>query len=273
MSDNGAPEALLAAARGAAYGLLAAGWRYPDAELLTLLGEPARWDDWPATLATLDPAAARALETVASYWLHGAGGAGHAGSAHLDLLRHTYVTLVGHAVRGTCPPYELEYDRGEIYQQAAGLADLGGFYAAFGLELARGAAERADHVSVQCEFMAVLCAKESNARATGNGNGSDTCADAQRTFLRDHLGRWLPAFAHRVQQADADGFYATLAAFASAFIDGECRRFEIPLGPPLLQLRAVDPVKDVEINCDGAETCGAGGGEPLVQLGLAVGTD
>jgi hypothetical protein len=81
---------------------------------------------------------------------------------------------------------------------------------------------------------------------------AETSFDAQRAFLRDHLARWLPAFCARVMSADGDGLYGRLARLAAALVEAECRCFEIAAGPQYLELRAVDPNADANINCDGS---------------------
>lgn len=149
------------------------------------------------------------------------------------------------------------------------LADVAGFYSAFGIELTREGHERPDHVSVECEFMSLLTAKEAHAALDGGGPEARTIVrDAQRSFLEDHLARWLPAFARRLVRADADGFYGSIGGLADAFIRVECRRLDAAAGSSLLELRPVDPERDTAIRC-GPETgvpgAGAGG---LVQLGL-----
>ena len=187
-------------------------------------------------------------------------------------LQDTYHRLFGHAVRGACPPYEMEYGQGEIVQQAPLLADITGFYAAFGLELPPAVHERADHVSVECEFMSVLATKEAWARDSGISEAVEVIHDAQARFLEDHLGRWLPALSRRMEEADPDGFYGELARYAASFIEEECTRFGIDVGPPLLDLRPADPAADATISCGAEESCPGGREEPLVQLGIDRGS-
>jgi TorA maturation chaperone TorD len=162
----------------------------------------------------------------------------------------------------------MEYGQGEIVQQAPILADITGFYAAFGLEMPPTVHERADHVSVECEFMSILATKEAWAVESVNQEAVEIFRDAQARFLEDHLGRWLPALARRIEEADPNGFYGELGGFAASFIAEECVRFGIPVGPPLLELRPIDPTADATISCGVEESCPDGRKEPLVQLGI-----
>ena len=190
-------------------------------------------------------------------------GAEHDGAS---VHQETFNRLFGHAVRGKCPPYELEYGRSEIIQQTSFLADVTGFYAAFGMEVHQDTDDRADHVAVESEFMKLLCAKEAYAIEQRSADHVDICITAQRDFLKDHLARWLPAFTHRVRRADPQGFYGALAGFASTYVAAECRRFDITAGPHAVELRPSDPVLDTSISCGPAPSGAGDAGDALVQL-------
>lgn len=256
-SDQAAAEV-----RAGLYALLAAAWRYPDSLLVSRLRQSGVLD---FNVGTLECAA---VQTAMSELHRMQSGIRHrTESSVLRELGGAHVRLFGHAVRGTCPPYELEYGRGEIIQQTADLADLAGFYSAFGLELDETACERADHVAVELEFMCVLCSKEAWGCKHGEPELAERCSDARRLFLRDHLARWLPAFAHRVAALDQDGFYGRAASLAAALIVEECRMFDIEAGPQWLELRPADPQRDTEIDCE-SSGCGGAGDEKLVQIGM-----
>ena len=256
----------LSRARAAAYGLIAHVFRYPDRDDLSTLVDPGRWERWPEVLQDLDGQMTRPLQSVQDVVRSLAD---CSDDAHRE-VQHRYDELFGHAVRGRCPAYEMEYGRNEIIRQASDLADLAGFYRAFGLEAADGANGRPDHITAECEFMGALCAKEAHAHAQGDKKNADICLDAERAFLRDHLARWLPALAHRVQAADGDGLFGARARVADAFVTAECSHFDIHAGPPTLELKRPDPVLDTQISC-GPTDCGTGrADEQLVQLGTGT---
>lgn len=250
---NASDEAV-AAARGAAYGLIAAGFRYPDRALLDQFAASQHWAEWPAVLRELDGKAGEALQRLRERLPEARS---EADNAPNDELLTAFVHLFSHTVRGKCPPYELEYGQSEIIQRASDLADIGGFYVAFGLRIADEYDDRVDHVSVECEYMSVLCRKEAHALSVDDAVMLEVCRAAQRRFLKDHLGQWLPAFAHRVCKADADGFYAMMAGFADAFIDGECSRLDVTKGPQLLSVREADVEEETNIECGVPDLGGA----------------
>jgi DMSO reductase family type II enzyme chaperone len=161
----------------------------------------------------------------------------------LEAFQNAYVTAFGHAARGDCPLNEIEYGdlKADPLFQPHRLADLAAFYRAFGLEVADEAAERPDHLGMELEFMSVLAAKEAYARE--HQWDDEHCAvlrDAQKKFLREHLGRWAPAFARRLARAAAEESLAALAVFTGEFIAAECARFGVAAGSEDLLLRPVD---------------------------------
>jgi len=138
---------------------------------------------------------------------------------------------------------EIEYGdiKADPLFQPHRLADLGAFYAAFGLEMSPDAAERQDHVCIELEFMSVLAAKEAFAHEHQlDEEQREVCCDAQRAFLREHLGRWTPAFTRRLGRLAGDNALTALAEFTREFIVADCARFHVTPGSEDLLLRPID---------------------------------
>ena len=164
-----------------------------------------------------------------------------------DSFLNAYLAAFGHAARGSCPLNEIEYGdiKADPLFQPHRLADLAAFYRAFGLEVTEDAGERHDHICLELEFLCVLAAKE--AYAVEHQLDSDQlaqCRDAQKKFLREHLGRWTPAFARRLAAATNDPALRALAEFTRAFVESECVRFGVNPGSEELSLRPVDEAAD-----------------------------
>ena len=246
------------------YALLANAWRYPEPALIETLRNGGNGAFPPTLRDDFGESVIAPLRRLAKLFDEFRD---DSDDEILSMLRAEHARLFGHSVRGTCPPYELEYGRSEIIQQTAELADLSGFYGAFGLDLRESSFERGDHIAVECEFLSILCAKQAWGLREGSVKLAETCWDAQRLFLRDHLSRWSPALAHRVMKADPEGFHGRIAALMSAWLEWECRQFDILLGPQWLELRPADPETDAAIDCD-TGGCGPGATERLVQLGV-----
>jgi len=165
-----------------------------------------------------------------------------------------YLAAFGHAARGRCPLNEIEYGdiKADPLFQPHRLADLTAFYRAFGLEVAEDADERHDHICLELEFMCVLAAKEAYALEHQlDSEALSVCRDAQKRFLREHLGRWTPAFARRLARMAADSPLGSFANFTRAFIENECARFGVPPGSEELLLRPVDEAAESMCNSCG----------------------
>lgn len=139
-------------------------------------------------------------------------------------LASAHSALFGPNLTPDCPPYETQFRETHIFQQAQMLADIAGFYKAFGLDVSENAHERADHLSVELEFMGTLCLKEWHALASGREGNAEVCRDAQKKFLGDHLGVWAGAFAEGLAGRAAGTPYAGVAGELNAFVRDECAR-------------------------------------------------
>jgi DMSO reductase family type II enzyme chaperone len=172
-------------------------------------------------------------------------------------LQAAYGQLFGHTARGAVPPYETEYGEDSQFQPQREMSDLAAFFRAFGLARRPDARERADHVACECEFMLVLARKEAWALEASDAVMVEATRGAARLFLRDHLGRWAPAFGRKLAREDSEGFYGALGCLGTVFVEAECRRAGVAAGPPLLRLRSTE-TPDVPMACGaGGEACGS----------------
>jgi DMSO reductase family type II enzyme chaperone len=153
--------------------------------------------------------------------------------APLDTLRAQYEKVFGIVVPKDCPPYETEYyPSQETFGRSQHLADVAGFYRAFGIGLAQSVRERPDHLALELEFMAFLLLKKRMTYAAGDhdpaaGEQASICEQAHRDFFRDHLAWWVPAFAGNLRRKLHDGYLHALAEVLAAWVPAECRRLEI----------------------------------------------
>jgi DMSO reductase family type II enzyme chaperone len=171
-------------------------------------------------------------------------------------LASRYRLFFGHTARGQIPPYETEYGNEALFQQPQELGDLMGFYRAFGLALKSGTHERPDHVSCECEFLMFLALKEAYAQEQDNREMLAETRKAEKLFLRDHLGRFLPTFVTQLTREDPSGFYSTLGELCLRFVAAECARLHVTLGLANLGLRPADDSR-VPMACGSETECGA----------------
>lgn len=121
-------------------------------------------------------------------------------------------------------PYEGSYELDPV-RQGRQLADVAGFYGAFGAEAHGPAAERPDHVGCELEFLAFLELERLLLAESGDEAGADLVDEIEGTFVRDHAGRWLPAFFGEVRQAARAGSaFAALAALGELVVADELER-------------------------------------------------
>lgn len=119
---------------------------------------------------------------------------------------HTF--LFGRHVR--VPPYESSYVLEPGTDRSTHLAEIGGLYAAFGLTVASAHPDMPDHLGAECELLAVLLAKEAYAVARGWASRAKVTRRARRKLVVEHLQRWLPAFAERLEKHHRQPFYPTV---------------------------------------------------------------
>lgn len=139
-------------------------------------------------------------------------------------IEQAHVELFGLSISKTCPPYGGEYyPNRDITYRSQRLADVAGFYRAFGLERAGSARERLDHLSFEAEFMQILVVRQLYAQRNRlPAEAVEICRDAQRRFFVDHLGWWLPAFGVQLEaRAESFPFYASLGRLARGWAAAE----------------------------------------------------
>jgi len=135
--------------------------------------------------------------------------------------------------------YETEFGLPHEFRQSQELADIAGFYQAFGFKVGGTVRERPDHLAVELEFMYVLALKEAYATTNGSQEQVEICREAQGKFLGDHLGRWIGLFAKSLSQSSLDGPYLALAQFAAAYVEADAKGLGLRLEQP--QLAGISP--------------------------------
>jgi putative dimethyl sulfoxide reductase chaperone len=140
----------------------------------------------------------------------------------LSDLTAEYDRVFGLVFTRDCPPHETDYCANEEpFFRAQQMADVAGFYRAFGLDVAHDRPERPDHIALEFEFMGFLLAKErlaADGNATYDGEQATICRTAQHSFLADHLAWWVPSYATGLRRKAGDGPYAALARILAALM-------------------------------------------------------
>ena len=228
-------------ARAALYRLLGAAFAYPGPERCA---EIARLADTIVETPLADARIAPALSALA----------GAARDADSPTVAAEHVFLFERQVH--CSPHEGSYgDAPQLAGKAALLADISGFYMAFGLTPSTGEPEVEDHIVAELEFMSALAVKEAWAIAEGQAEGLGVTRQAQLAFLADHLGRWAATFAEAIEAATPLAYYTTAAALLSLWVGAECER--VGAAPQRVAGRlGLDPMQAETFTCPmaGAES-------------------
>jgi len=120
-----------------------------------------------------------------------------------------------------CPPYETLFGNDHVFAQTQVMGDIAGFYRAFGVELSKDIHERLDHLSVEFEFMHFLAYKESYSRCHDGADKTQIVLDAQKKFVKNHIGRWVPLFCRMLVKKAASGLYKHVADVMAEWMDFE----------------------------------------------------
>ncbi|MCC6381892.1 MAG: molecular chaperone TorD family protein [Dehalococcoidia bacterium] len=132
-----------------------------------------------------------------------------------------------------CPLFESAFVCDQPAQQTALMADVAGFYRAFGVDTPGGGI-RPDDIRAELDFMAFLCRKEVYAILHLGAPRTRQTVRAERLFLAEHLGRWAPGLGLRVvARAEGSAFYLALGSALRLWVDEECARLGADPGAPL----------------------------------------
>ena len=212
-------------ARCDAYRFIAAGLRDPDGQQPPGLEAEALASAARSLGRPLTPLRRRAIRRIASREARAA----------------EHRAIFGHVVDDGCPTYETEYGRRHLFGQAQELADIAGFYAAVGLRPGP-ASERPDHLACELEFLAVAALKEARAVVRGDDELATRTSEMAGVFVRDHVGRWLPAFAALVERRAPGSGYAALAAEAAELVADQA--VELGVQPERLGTADLRPIDE-----------------------------
>lgn len=86
-------------------------------------------------------------------------------------------------------------------------ADVSGFYKACGMRVVK---EMPDHISVELEFLSLLCFKEAYAVMNNQAENADISRDLRNRFIKDHLDSWLDKLLNRLRRDSDYSFYIWL---------------------------------------------------------------
>ena len=168
-----------------------------------------------------------------------AGVAALAAHADPEVLVPEYTRLFSLSSSQDCPTFETAFACSQPAEQTSLMADVAGFYRAFGVDTG-GNGLRPDDIRVELEFMAYLCRKQLYAVEHLGAPRVAQVNRAMRMFLGEHLGRWAPGLGRNIAaNANGNAFYAAVGMGLTLWLEEEflrlkvtpANRFEAPLMP------------------------------------------
>lgn len=95
-------------------------------------------------------------------------------------------------------------------------------YRELGLARAGVTHESEDHLAVELEAMALLCARQGNALRAGSLPEASWWLEQQSRLLNDHLLQWVPSFVERVEALAQTDLYKCFACLTEEFLKQDC---------------------------------------------------
>jgi TorA maturation chaperone TorD len=139
----------------------------------------------------------------------------------LSDLQSEHRRVFSNVITLDCPPYETLFGNDHVFAQSHVMGDISGFYKAFGVELSKDIHERLDHLSVEFEFMHFLAYKESYSRCHDVIEKTQIVVDAQKKFVKNHIGRWVPLFCRMLTKKADSGLFKLVADMTADWMDFE----------------------------------------------------
>ena len=145
----------------------------------------------------------------------------------IEKIMNEFVDVFGHTLSKQIAPYALEHlKNSDVFFRTQKLADLNGFYKAFGMEVE--SIERADHISTQTEFLSFLLLKELLAVQNDLHDEKEVCEKAFADFNNDHFLDWVDMLAENLATHVDSRFYSVVGRFLREFLRIEISQLETP---------------------------------------------
>lgn len=208
-----------AISRSSIYKVLAKAFDYPDADVFATLMSGELTDNLHYLLEACNfNGAIQSFEPALQLIDQGLNEMDESALEQVDLEVEYNRLFVAIKSEILCPPCETEVMRMNPMQKLNSLADLMGFYRAWGLALSDSRHELPDHICTEFEFLHFLTHKEAAAAQRGEKDHVDLTRTSQQKFFNDHLLNWIGGFCQLVTEQTAFTLYKGLAQFTHAYV-------------------------------------------------------
>ncbi len=170
----------------------------------------------------------------------------------IEEVRYDYMSIfdTGRKVSS----YETEYMMEKVSRKPFELADLAGFYKAFGFKIAQDIKnkESFDHISIELEFMAILTWKAAYAREKDQKEKEKIVLDARKAFFTDHLAKWGFFYCEQISRLTGYDYFKRFSDLLKRLLTLECDRYCLDLVYLMNKQMAREPYQGVrgdELTC------------------------
>ena len=145
----------------------------------------------------------------------------------LDDIRSDYIDIFDRG-KSENSLYETEYGKERIMAKTNELADLSGFYQAFGLDNNSNDVvhDMPDHVSVELEFYSYLLLKQLFLEENNIQEGIEIVVEGRKKFLNDHLGRFVKSITTRPGVVN-NQYFSIIFNWLDSLVYNECDILEV----------------------------------------------
>ncbi len=118
-------------------------------------------------------------------------------------------------------PHEAVYRDKEKRLGGKVTMDVSQFYEKAGASILNSCIEMPDHLGMELEFMGFLCKMERELRENADYPSLDNCIYLQKTFIDEHLIKWVYPCCEKIVERSTYGFYKAIAHMITEFIKSE----------------------------------------------------
>lgn len=144
-----------------------------------------------------------------------------ANGATLTELAVDYVrAFIGHGIdaHSAAYPFESVYTSEKRLMMQGARDEVLAIYRSEGIDKRADWRDGEDHIALELEFMRVMALRTAAALEEGDEAGALRLEEVQRTFMADHLLRWVPTMMRDMRMFARTGLYVGLADLTEGFL-------------------------------------------------------
>jgi TorA maturation chaperone TorD len=135
----------------------------------------------------------------------------------INLLKDWTRLFRGVDKTGPLPPYESLYRSGRLQGQFA--QEINRLFSKMGVGIPEEWRQPPDYIGVELDFMRFLCEKELHRRDYQQLAIVQETVELEKTFLKEHLGLWVPAFCKKMLEQAREDYYRGIAHLTLGLVE------------------------------------------------------